>query len=81
MKSHLHVERSLEDGVGGKGPQAEEQGIPREDRRDDQARFAEDDQEEHDVGPDAEVLKDLPQVPVEMEEKIDEGDEHVRHRL
>jgi hypothetical protein len=77
----FHLKRALEIGIGGKGAEAEEERIPREDRGHDQPRFAEDDEKDHDIGPDSEILKDVPQIPVKVQEEVDTVYEQIRHRL
>ena len=58
-------------------PGGKEQRIARQERQHHQSGLAEDDQEEDAVGPRAVVVNDPAQVPVEMQDEVDEGVERV----
>jgi hypothetical protein len=77
----LHLERPLEVGIGGEGPQREKEGIPREDRCDDEARLAENDEKDQHISPDAEIVEDIAQMSVEVKKKVDEGEKQIGHNI
>ena len=62
----------LEGLQGGEGPRREEQGVAGQERHDDEARLDEDDHEEDGVGPEAVLLDDGAEVPVEVQGDVED---------